>query len=113
MNTYQLNTDSLHWHPLVPLTLLPQVPPPRAWMGWPACLGSMGPASVPNKFTRKKNQKTDQGATREKKSKRDRNEKRNMKLTDARLCEELECLLGAREEIPLMVSLLLVLGLII
>lgn len=35
-----------------------------------------------------------------------------MKLTDARLCEELECLLGAREEIPLMVSLLRVLGLI-
>lgn len=34
-------------------------------------------------------------------------------LTDARLCEELECLLGAREEIPLMVSLLRVLGLII
>ncbi len=37
----------------------------------------------------------------------------NCKLTDARLCEELECLLGAREEIPLMVSLLRVLGLII
>lgn len=35
------------------------------------------------------------------------------KLTDARLCEELECLLGAREEIPLKVSLLRVLGLII
>ena len=35
-----------------------------------------------------------------------------MKLTDARLCEEFECLLGAREDIPLMVSLLLVLGLI-
>lgn len=35
------------------------------------------------------------------------------RLTDARLCEELECLLGAREEIPLMVSLLRVLGLII
>lgn len=36
-----------------------------------------------------------------------------MKLTDARLCDELECLLGAREEIPLIVSLLRVLGLII
>lgn len=36
----------------------------------------------------------------------------NMKLTDVRLCEELECLLGAREEIPLIVSLLRVLGLI-
>lgn len=36
-----------------------------------------------------------------------------MKLTDARLCEELECLLGAREEIPLMVSLLRDPGLII
>lgn len=36
-----------------------------------------------------------------------------VKLTDARLCEELECLLGAREEIPLRVSLLRVLGLII
>ena len=34
------------------------------------------------------------------------------KLTDAKLCEELECLLGASEDIPLMVSLLLVLGLI-
>lgn len=35
-----------------------------------------------------------------------------MKLTDAKLCDELECLLGAREEIPLIVSLLRELGLI-
>lgn len=38
---------------------------------------------------------------------------RLLKLTDARLCEELECLLGASEDIPLMVSLLRALGLII
>lgn len=36
----------------------------------------------------------------------------SIKLTDAKLCEELECLLGASEEIPLMVSLLRELGLI-
>lgn len=36
-----------------------------------------------------------------------------LKLTDVILCEELECLLGAMEEMPLIVSLLLVLGLII
>lgn len=39
--------------------------------------------------------------------------RREAALTEARLCEELERLLGAMDEIPLMVSLLRLLGLII
>lgn len=83
-------------------------------MDWQTDLESSGPASMPETHTHTHKDTLDtKCGIRENLNKNDIKLVVNCKLTDARLCEELECLLGAREEIPLMVSLLRVLGLII
>lgn len=51
VNAYLLSRDSLHLHPLLPLTLPPQAPLPRGWMDWQTDSENLGPASLPKTNT--------------------------------------------------------------